>query len=228
MDAAVLAKSCEEEFTTISQPFISLAVGGSIPGFSLDLFECLASLLCSVCVLKVLVLLQDSVDEQRINMEMSKTALAIISLISLAIVHHAHAQDSPQDFLDAHNTARTTVGVGSMIWDDTVAAFALSYISGLTSSCILEHSAGSSYGENLAGGSADLAGTAAVEMWVAERANYDYNSNSCVGGECLHYTQVVWRKSVRLGCAKVTCDNGATIISCNYDPQGNFNGERPY
>uniref|UniRef100_A0A6N2LW96 SCP domain-containing protein n=1 Tax=Salix viminalis TaxID=40686 RepID=A0A6N2LW96_SALVM len=129
---------------------------------------------------------------RRINMEMSKTALAIISLISLAIVHHAHAQDSPQDFLDAHNTARTTVGVGSMIWDDTVAAFALSYISGLTSSCILEHSAGSSYGENLAGGSADLAGTAAVEMWVAERANYDYNSNSCVGGECLHYTQVVW------------------------------------
>ncbi|KAJ6315251.1 hypothetical protein OIU78_018688 [Salix suchowensis] len=115
-------------------------------------------------------------------MEMSKTALAIICLISLAIVHHAHAHDSPQDFLDAHNTARATVGViRPMIWDDTVAAFAQSYISGLTGSCTLVHSSGP-YGENLAWGSPDLAGTAAVEMWVAERANYDYNSNSCVGG----------------------------------------------
>lgn len=161
-------------------------------------------------------------------MEMSKTALAIFSLISLALIaHHAHAQDSQQDFLDAHNAARASVGVGPMIWDDTVAAFALSYINGLTGSCMLVHSGGS-YGENLAGGSADLAGTAAVQMWVDERANYDYNSNSCVGGECLHYTQVVWSNSVRLGCAKATCDNGGTIISCNYDPPGNYNDERPY
>ncbi|KAF9665891.1 hypothetical protein SADUNF_Sadunf16G0172000 [Salix dunnii] len=145
-------------------------------------------------------------------MEMSKIALAIISLISLAIVHHAHAQDSPQDFLDAHNTARASVGVGHMIWDDTVAAFALSYINGLKGSCIMEHSTGSSYGENLAGGSTDLAGTAAVEMWVAERENYDYDSNSCVGGECLHYTQVVWSNSVRLGCAKSCRSAEMTVV----------------
>ncbi|KAF9665893.1 hypothetical protein SADUNF_Sadunf16G0172200 [Salix dunnii] len=153
-------------------------------------------------------------------MEMSKIALAIISLTSLAlIVHHAHAQDSPQDFLNAHNTARASVGVGPMIWDDTVADFALSYINGLTGSCILVHSSGP-YGENLAGGSADLAGTAAVEMWVAERANYDYNSNSCVGGECLHYTQVVWRNSVRLGCAKVfRDDNAVSSFRLNYQKE---------
>uniref|UniRef100_A0A6N2MBU6 SCP domain-containing protein n=1 Tax=Salix viminalis TaxID=40686 RepID=A0A6N2MBU6_SALVM len=110
-----------------------------------------------------------------------------------------------------------------MIWDNTVAAFARSYINGLSGSCRMVHSGGP-YGENLAWGSPDLAGTAAVKMWVDERANYDYNSNSCVGGECLHYTQVVWRNSVRLGCAKVRCNNGGTIISCNYDPPGNYNG----
>ncbi|KAF9665890.1 hypothetical protein SADUNF_Sadunf16G0171900 [Salix dunnii] len=157
-------------------------------------------------------------------MEMSKIALAIISLISLAIVHHAHAQDSPQDFLKAHNTARASVGVGPMIWDNKVAAFARSYINGLRRSCRIVHSGGP-YGENLAWGSANLAGTAAVKMWVDERQYYDYDSNSCVGGECKHYTQVVWRKSVRLGCAKVRCNNGGTIISCNYDPPGNFNDE---
>ncbi|KAG6789679.1 hypothetical protein POTOM_005798 [Populus tomentosa] len=133
-------------------------------------------------------------------MEMSKIALAIISLVSLATV--AHAQDSPQDFLNAHNAARASVGVGPMRWDNTVAAFARSYINGLRDGCRMVHSGGP-YGENLAWGSPDLAGTAAVKMWVDERANYDYNSNSCVGGQCLHYTQVVWRNSVRLGCAKL-------------------------
>ena len=159
-------------------------------------------------------------------MEMSKIALAIISLVSLATV--AHAQDSPQDFLNAHNAARASVGVGPMRWDNTVAAFARSYINGLRDGCRMVHSGGP-YGENLAWGSPDLAGTAAVKMWVDERANYDYNSNSCVGGQCLHYTQVVWRNSVRLGCAKVRCNNGAgTIISCNYDPPGNYNDQRPF
>ncbi|CAK7330281.1 unnamed protein product [Dovyalis caffra] len=160
-------------------------------------------------------------------MEMSKIALAIFTLISLAIVHHSHAQNSPQDFLNAHNAARASVGVGPMRWDNNVAAFARSYANKLKGDCRMVHS-GSSYGENLAWGSADLAGTAAVKMWVDERPNYDYNSNSCVGGQCLHYTQVIWSNPVRLGCAKVRCNNGGTIISCNYDPPGNYNDQRPF
>lgn len=87
---------------------------------------------------------------------------------------------------------------------------------------------GGPYGENLAWGSGDLSGTAAVNMWVAEKSKYDYNANSCVGGECRHYTQVVWTNSVRLGCAKVRCNSGGTIISCNYDPPGNYVNQRPY
>jgi pathogenesis-related protein 1 len=72
-------------------------------------------------------------------------------------------------------------------------------------------------------------GTEAVKLWVDEKPYYDYNSNSCVNGEmCGHYTQVVWRKSLRIGCAKVKCDNGGTFITCNYDPPGNYVGERPY
>lgn len=41
---------------------------------------------------------------------------------------------------------------------------------------------GGPYGENIAWGSADLSGTDAVKMWVDEKPNYDYGSNSCVGG----------------------------------------------
>jgi pathogenesis-related protein 1 len=49
-----------------------------------------------------------------------------------------------------------------------------------------------------------------------------------VGKSCGHYTQVVWRTSTKIGCARVVCNNGATIISCNYSPHGNFNRQSPY
>ncbi|BBG95244.1 pathogenesis-related protein-1-like protein [Prunus dulcis] len=53
-------------------------------------------------------------------------------------------------------------------------------------------------------------------------------SNICVGDECGHYTQVVWRNSVHLGCARAKCDNNWVFVICSYEPPGNYEGERPY
>ncbi|KAK7331809.1 hypothetical protein VNO80_28550 [Phaseolus coccineus] len=151
-----------------------------------------------------------------------------ILLATSSLSQISDAQNSPQDFLNAHNTARSQVGVGPMKWDATVASFAQNYVNKLKGNCNMVHSGGP-YGENLAWSSGDLTGTAAVNMWVGEKPKYDYNSNKCVGGECRHYTQVVWRNSVRLGCAKVRCNDGrSTIISCNYDPPGNYIDQRPF
>ncbi|XVF68165.1 hypothetical protein PTKIN_Ptkin10aG0182400 [Pterospermum kingtungense] len=163
-------------------------------------------------------------------MEFSKvSSLALTCLMALALVLPSHAQDTPQDYLNAHNTARAAVGVGAMTWDDNVAAYAQSYANQRSGDCNLVHSGGP-YGENLAWSSADLSGTDAVTMWVNEKADYNYDTNSCAPGKvCGHYTQVVWRDSVRLGCAKVSCNNGGgTFIGCNYDPPGNYNGQKPY
>ncbi|GMI70595.1 PATHOGENESIS-RELATED GENE 1, pathogenesis-related gene 1 [Hibiscus trionum] len=160
-------------------------------------------------------------------MGMSGISQAVFCLIILAIVHTSQAQNSPQDFLNPHNAARRTVNVGPMIWDEKVATYARDYANKRKGDCRLMHSGGP-YGENIAWGSGDLSAKGAVDMWVGERQRYNYNSNSCVGGECRHYTQVVWRNSVRLGCAKVRCNNGATFITCNYDPPGNYQNQRPY
>ncbi|KAG8364178.1 hypothetical protein BUALT_Bualt19G0100000 [Buddleja alternifolia] len=134
--------------------------------------------------------------------------------------------NSPQDFLDAHNKARAEVGVQPLGWNDTVANYALRYAHKRYGDCNLEHSQGP-YGENLAGGG-ELSAVDAVTMWVGEKSNYDYHSNSCIGGSCLHYTQVVWRDSTRLGCARVQCRNKSVFVICSYDPPGNYIGERPY
>ncbi|ESQ51104.1 hypothetical protein EUTSA_v10022890mg [Eutrema salsugineum] len=140
----------------------------------------------------------------------------ILAALLATLVLPSKAQDSPQDYLTAHNQARTAVGVAPIQWDERVAAYARSYADQRRGDCRLIHSGGP-YGENLAWGSSDLSGVRAVNLWVNEKANYNYPSNTC-NGVCGHYTQVVWRNSARLGCAKVRCNNGGTIIVCSYDP----------
>ncbi|XP_011658861.1 basic form of pathogenesis-related protein 1 [Cucumis sativus] len=156
-------------------------------------------------------------------------SLSLFCVLTFFMLPSSLAQDSPQDFLDAHNTARAQDGVEPVQWDETVASFALQYANQRINDCSLVHSGGP-YGENIAWGMPDLSGTAAVEMWVNEKEFYDYGSNTCAASRvCGHYTQVVWRNSVRIGCAKVICtNNGGTFITCNYDPPGNFVGQRPY
>lgn len=158
-------------------------------------------------------------------MELALTLFLIaLALIPLSIV----GQDSPNDYVAAHNTARQAVGVGRITWSEELAAYARKYAAKRAGDCQLIHSGGP-YGENIAWGSGDLSGVAAVNLWVAEKPYYNYASNSCTKGKaCGHYTQVVWRSSVQLGCAKVKCAKGGTFIICNYNPPGNIVGERPY
>uniref|UniRef100_A0A0E0LGY8 SCP domain-containing protein n=1 Tax=Oryza punctata TaxID=4537 RepID=A0A0E0LGY8_ORYPU len=94
--------------------------------------------------------------------------------------------------------------------------------------CALQHSdSGGKYGENIFWGSAG-------GDWTAERRGvwYDHGSNSCsapADQSCGHYTQVVWRDSTAIGCARVVCDNNLGVfITCNYSPPGNVVGQSPY
>ncbi|KFK39965.1 hypothetical protein AALP_AA3G312200 [Arabis alpina] len=151
--------------------------------------------------------------------------LILVAIVE-ALVLPSNAQDRDQDYINGHNQARSAVGVGPMQWDAGVAAVARKYANQRKGDCRLIHSNGP-YGENLAKSTGDLSGISAVNLWVNEKANYDYPTNTC-NGVCGHYTQIVWRNSVRLGCAKARCNNGGTIIVCNYDPPGNYVNQKPY
>ncbi|KAI9178083.1 hypothetical protein LWI28_022537 [Acer negundo] len=140
-----------------------------------------------------------------------------------------HTQDAPQYYLDAHNSARAKVGVGPMTWSEKLATYAENYASTRVADCTREYSGGP-YGENLANGTrSSISGTDIINIWIAEKANYDSSSNVCIADRsCKNYTQVVWQKSLSLGCAKVRCSEGGYFFSCNYDPKGNLNGQRPF
>ncbi|KAE8008203.1 hypothetical protein FH972_004740 [Carpinus fangiana] len=125
---------------------------------------------------------------------------------------------------------RAEVGVPPLTWNHTLAAYAQKYANTRIKTCELEHSDYNSvnYGECIVEGWEDLKPKDAVAAWAKEKPNYDYKSNSCVNGECGHYTQLVWRDTKVIGCARAKCRNNWMFVTCNYYPPGNWEGMRPY
>ncbi|CAO1948859.1 unnamed protein product [Urochloa humidicola] len=164
------------------------------------------------------------------------TCLALATAVATATILAATpcaAQNSPQDFVDLHNAARAEVGVGPVSWDETVAAFAKSYAAESANDCGAVHSVETDYGENIivGGPGYDWSASDAVGYWVAEKQWYDHGNNSCSAPEgeyCGHYTQVVWRDSTTIGCARAVCSDDSVFIICSYNPPGNYIGESPY
>ncbi len=151
---------------------------------------------------------------------------ALLFLCALA----ATASEPPfpaQEMLSAHNAIRARVGLPPLRWSDSLAKFARDWANTLLARKRFSHRPNSPYGENLF----EIEGAAAsprevVESWGSEARYYDYRSNRC-RGHCGHYTQIVWRNTRSAGCA-VARGEGREIWVCNYDPPGNYVGQRPY
>ncbi|EEF29976.1 pathogenesis-related protein PR-1 [Ricinus communis] len=136
-------------------------------------------------------------------------------------------------FLYAHNLVRASKWELPLTWDSQLERYARWWAGTRKQDCQLEHSfpeGDFKLGENIYWGS----GTAwtprdAVSAWASEEKYYTYATNSCEEGQmCGHYTQIVWKTTRRIGCARVVCDDGDVFMTCNYDPPGNYIGEKPY
>ena len=143
-----------------------------------------------------------------------------------------------EEFVAAHNKVRAAVEeppghpgtwepLPPVSWSDELAASAQAWADRLRdgNGCRLVHDHGSPYGENLAAGT-NLSPAAAVRMWASEKDEYAIEpAYRFVAG---HYTQIVWRDSVEIGCGGATCADGVRVICCRYAPPGNVLGRRPY
>ncbi|XP_010526334.1 PREDICTED: pathogenesis-related protein PR-1-like [Tarenaya hassleriana] len=153
-----------------------------------------------------------------------------ISFIVVAVVTpRVNAQYASQ-FMVPQNAARARLRLRPLVWDKRLERYAMWWANHRRADCELIHSNGP-YGENLFWGSGTRWSPAqAAKGWLSEARNYKYFSNGCVGGQmCGHYTQIVWKETRRIGCARVLCNGGGGVFMiCNYDPPGNFLGTRPY
>ena len=165
--------------------------------------------------------------------------VALISLCQLKCVDNESPTDMPaaprlDDFLSEHNRIRGELGLDPLAWSEEIAQYSLEWADELARrGCPLEHRPDSGafqqkYGENLAWNKGyQSSGDVVTRLWESEKADYDYATGVCTA-VCGHYTQVVWRTSQELGCARSTCGTDEEVWVCNYNPPGNYVGEKPY
>ncbi|KAG0280831.1 hypothetical protein BGZ95_008503 [Linnemannia exigua] len=122
--------------------------------------------------------------------------------------------------LDTHNKHRARHGAAPLTWNAQAAQFGNNWIQ----QCQFKHSGGK-YGENLAAGYKDF--KTGIDAWYNEVSKYNYN-NPGFSMATGHFTQVVWKATKSVGCAKKFCPGSNwTIYICNYDPPGNYQGRFP-
>jgi len=140
-----------------------------------------------------------------------------------------------QQLVGFHNKVRADVGAGPLAWSKELAVYAQEWANHLAStSCSLQHRPPQGkwkrvYGENLFMGTVGYFGVVdAVKSWENGKQYYRGQTlNQSNWYDSGHYTQMVWRESQQIGCAKAEC-SGNVIIVCNYDPPGNVLGQKPY
>jgi len=144
-------------------------------------------------------------------------------------------KDEVKTLIAEHNRVRADVGVGPVGWSNKIADYSMAWAGNLAKSgCKMEHRPSSGkwkqiYGENIFMGTAGYYGMAhAVQAWESEKKDYTYGPvDEKTWYPTGHYTQVVWKNTKTIGCGKSIC-NGNIIVVCNYDPPGNYLGEKPY
>jgi uncharacterized protein YkwD len=127
-------------------------------------------------------------------------------------------------FVDAHNAVRAKHCAPPLKASPKVEASAKAWAKKLQGQgCALQHSGGQ-YGENLAGGTAGtLDAQSVVAMWYGEGAHYDFKRGK-FSMKTGHFTQVVWRGTTEVGCARAAC-GGVDVFVCQYAPPGNVEGQ---
>ena len=141
-----------------------------------------------------------------------------------------------QRVLIAHNRERRDLGLVPLRWNPALAHTAQLWADHLASTGRFEHAPENRIapeGENLwAGTKGYYTPEAMVQAWIREKKFFrpgTFPDNSVTGRveDVGHYTQVVWRATTEVGCAKARGDS-EDILVCRYAEAGNYRGEVPF
>ena len=160
------------------------------------------------------------------DVPLARLATLAIATLSTLLLTTTTAQDvspsytSDDDFqtacLNSTNTFRTQHNATDLSWNTSLASSS----SSLASACEFEHSGGPN-GENIASGYPNV--TATIEAWGVEREDYDFPDGG-FDEETGHFTQLVWKNTTSVGCAREECAEMGWFVVCQYWPPGNVEG----
>lgn len=159
-------------------------------------------------------------------MRLGRFAFLLIALSGIGLAQ----KPIQQEILTAHNAARKQVGTPPLVWSASLTKVAQEWANTLLKNGKFEHRPNPKVGENLfeiRGGNASVAQV--VGDWVTEQKDYDARGGTCkAGAVCGHFTQVVSKISTQVGCAVARDGTRREVWVCNYDPPGNWVGQRPF
>ena len=125
--------------------------------------------------------------------------------------------------LDGHNKERASLNVPAIEWDCTLAHTAQQW----ATRGVAEHQPFDNIGENIFVSSDPASAvTAAVSRWMGEKPNFNLDQQQCTPAKiCMHYTQLIDKASLRLGCGVNRNATGKwkLMLVCDYEPKGNMN-----
>ncbi|MEE3717094.1 CAP family protein [Tumidithrix elongata RA019] len=136
------------------------------------------------------------------------------------------------EILNAHNLYRRDLNLPALTWSDDLAKSAQQWADRLAATNRFEHS-GTNNGENIWKGSAKwFSQSQMVGSWGIEKQNFVLGifpdiSKTGQWSDVGHYSQIIWRNTTEVGCGLAT-DGINDIFVCQYNPPGNYQGEKVY
>ncbi|CAN4121650.1 unnamed protein product [Withania somnifera] len=175
------------------------------------------------------------------SMTMAPTTF-LLSLILLIFIVSSQAGPptfikQQQEYLEAHNNLRRSVGMPPLQWDVKLAAHAYNWANQRKADCNYKLHSTSPYGENIFWQQyPDTTPAGVVQKWFDEKRYFDDVKNVCrcppekPNCQCGHYLNIVWKTTTKVGCSgKIYCDDQKGVYYvCSYDPIGNIRGVNPF